>query len=65
MKKWIPAIKEQWMIFLTHAEPYMQTVSTKTVEVYKASKTTITLHVVKVQELGDPYYQVNFGDVTS
>lgn len=65
MKKWIPAIKEQWMIILTHAEPYMRTVSTKTVEVYEASKTTIGVHIVKVQELSDPYYQVNFGGVTS
>ncbi|XP_008798121.2 uncharacterized protein LOC103713104 isoform X1 [Phoenix dactylifera] len=55
--KWIPAIKEQWMIFVTHAEPYRQTVSTKTVEVYEASKTTITMHIVKIQELADPYYQ--------
>ncbi|XP_010929382.1 uncharacterized protein [Elaeis guineensis] len=55
--KWIPAVKQQWMIFLTHAEPYMRTISIKTVEVYEASKSTITPHILKIQELADPYYQ--------
>ncbi|XP_026663655.2 uncharacterized protein LOC103715520 isoform X3 [Phoenix dactylifera] len=55
--KWIPAFKQQWMIFLTHAEPYMRTISIKTVEVYKASKSTIAPHILKIQELADPYYQ--------
>lgn len=65
MKKWIPAIKQQWMIFLTHAEPYMQTISIKIVEVYEASKSTIAPHILKIQELADPYYQVSLAGVTS
>ncbi|WOK96344.1 hypothetical protein Cni_G05051 [Canna indica] len=56
--KWIPAIKEQWVILATNAEPYVQTLSTKTVEVYHTSKDTIATHVVKVQEMADPYVQV-------
>nr|XP_009403038.1 PREDICTED: uncharacterized protein LOC103986684 isoform X2 [Musa acuminata subsp. malaccensis] len=55
--KWIPAIKERWVILATNAEPYVHTLSAKTVEVYHTSKDAIATHVVKVQELGGPYFQ--------
>ncbi|THU48836.1 hypothetical protein C4D60_Mb06t03180 [Musa balbisiana] len=55
--KWIPAIKERWVILATNAEPYVHTLSAKTAEVYHTSKDAIATHVVKGQELGGPYFQ--------
>ncbi|TXG62391.1 hypothetical protein EZV62_013754 [Acer yangbiense] len=55
--KWIPAVKEQWVVFKTNVEPHVQSVKTKTIETYEASKTAITPHVSKAQEFVDPYYQ--------
>lgn len=59
MKKWVPAIKEQWVVIATNIEPRVQTLTTKTVEIYEVSKNVVTPHIVKVQELANPYYQVN------
>ncbi|XP_039052173.1 uncharacterized protein LOC120193809 isoform X3 [Hibiscus syriacus] len=56
-KKWVPAIKDQWVVVTAHAEPHVRSLKTKTVEVYEASKTAVTPHVVKVQEIVDPYFQ--------
>lgn len=58
MKRWVPAVKERWVILVTSAEPYVQQVSTKTMEVYETSKNTIAPHVEKVQKVADPYLQV-------
>ncbi|GMI92395.1 hypothetical protein like AT4G31340 [Hibiscus trionum] len=55
--KWVPGIKDQWVVITTHAEPHVQSVKAKTVEVYEASKTAVTPHIVKVQEIVDPYFQ--------
>ncbi|URE10476.1 DNA repair ATPase-related [Musa troglodytarum] len=55
--KWIPAIKERWVILATNAEPYVHTFSAKAIEVYHTSKDAIATHVVKVQKLGGPYFQ--------
>ncbi|XP_039052172.1 uncharacterized protein LOC120193809 isoform X2 [Hibiscus syriacus] len=55
--KWVPAIKDQWVVVTAHAEPHVRSLKTKTVEVYEASKTAVTPHVVKVQEIVDPYFQ--------
>ncbi|KAF8400207.1 hypothetical protein HHK36_013503 [Tetracentron sinense] len=54
---WIPVLKEQWLTFTTYVEPHVQSLTTKTVEVYEASKTAITPHIVKVKEFSDPYFQ--------
>ncbi|KAJ8480596.1 hypothetical protein OPV22_024323 [Ensete ventricosum] len=56
--KWVPAIKERWVIFVNNAEPYVQIVYTKTVEVYHTSKSTIATYVIEVLELADPYFQL-------
>lgn len=58
MKKWIPAVKEQWSTVKMSAEPHVQLLTTKTVEVYKASKDLVTPHINMIQEVVDPYYQV-------
>ncbi|KAJ7966009.1 Myosin heavy chain-related [Quillaja saponaria] len=55
--KWIPAIKEQWVVVKTNFEPHVQSLTTKTIEVYEASKSAITPHLIRVQESVDPYFQ--------
>lgn len=60
LKKWVPAIKEQWVVITTNIEPHVQTLTTKTVEFYEVSKEAVTPHIIKVQELSDPYIQVRF-----
>lgn len=59
LKKWIPAIKEQWSLLAANSEPYMQIVSAKTAEVYHVSKITAFTYAVKVHTLLDPYLKVN------
>ncbi|KAI3913525.1 hypothetical protein MKW92_030777 [Papaver armeniacum] len=56
-KKLVPALKEQWVTVTTYAEPHVQTLTTKTVEVYESSKKTIAPHVEKAQKIVDPYLQ--------
>ena len=58
VKKWVPAIKEQWVVITTQVKPHVQSLTAKTVEVYEASRTTITPHIIRVQEIADPYFQV-------
>ena len=60
VKKFVPAIKEQWVVIATNVEPHVQTLTAKTVEIYEVSKEAVTPHIVKVQELADPYFQVNY-----
>ncbi|XP_011082110.1 uncharacterized protein LOC105164957 [Sesamum indicum] len=55
--KWIPAIKEQWVVITTNVEPHVQTLTAKTVEIYEVSKNAVTPHIIKWQELADPYLQ--------
>ncbi|XP_027332292.1 uncharacterized protein LOC113847399 isoform X2 [Abrus precatorius] len=55
--KWIPAVKEQWLVAKRSAEPQLQFFTAKTVEVYEASKNAIAPHLNKAQEFVDPYYQ--------
>lgn len=51
-------MKEQWLILVTKVEPHMQSLSAKALEFYKASKTAVMPHVIKVQDFVDPYFQV-------
>ncbi|XP_073262371.1 uncharacterized protein [Populus alba] len=55
--KWVPAIKEQWVVITTQVKPHVQSLTAKTVEIYEASKTTVTPHIIRVQEIADPYFQ--------
>ncbi|KAJ7958615.1 Myosin heavy chain-like protein [Quillaja saponaria] len=55
--KWIPAVKEQWIVVKTKVEPHVQLLTTKTIEVYEASKSSISPHFIRVQESVDPYFQ--------
>ncbi|CAK7354310.1 unnamed protein product [Dovyalis caffra] len=55
--KWVPAIKEQWVVITTQVEPHVQSLTAKTVEIYEASKTKITPHIIRIQEIVDPYFQ--------
>ncbi|KAF4366274.1 hypothetical protein G4B88_030452 [Cannabis sativa] len=56
-KKVIPSIKEQWLVIRSSAEPHLQLLSSKTIEVYEISKSTLAPHVLKAQEFVDPYFQ--------
>ncbi|CAN6721340.1 unnamed protein product [Malus baccata var. baccata] len=55
--KWVPAIKEQWVVVKDTVEPHVKSLSAKTIEVYEVSKTTLAPHVLKAQEVVDPYFQ--------
>ena len=55
LQKYIPAIKET---VATHVEPHVRTLSIKAKEAYHASKSAVSPHIVTVQEIVDPYYQV-------
>ncbi|KZV19799.1 DNA repair ATPase-related family protein [Dorcoceras hygrometricum] len=55
--KWVPAIKEQWVVISTNAEPHVKSLSEKTIELYESSKVAVTPHIIKVQELTNPYFQ--------
>jgi myosin heavy subunit len=55
--KWIPVIKEKWVTMKTNAEPYVQKVSAKSIELYQASKDVVLPHVVKAHKIADPYFQ--------
>ncbi|GMY17668.1 huntingtin-interacting protein 1-related protein-like [Fagus crenata] len=55
--KWIPTIKEQWVVVKMNVEPHVQSLSKKTIEVYEASKSAVTPHVERVHEFIDPHFQ--------
>ncbi|WCJ30552.1 DNA repair ATPase-related [Euphorbia peplus] len=55
--KYIPAVKEQWLLIATRVEPHVQSLTARTVEIYETSKTTVTPHIIKAQETVDPYFQ--------
>ncbi|PIN09478.1 hypothetical protein CDL12_17939 [Handroanthus impetiginosus] len=64
--KWVPAIKERWVVITTNVEPHVKLLTAKTVEIYEVSKNAVTPHIIKVQELADPYFQhLTFHDFLS
>ncbi|KAG6500746.1 hypothetical protein ZIOFF_040596 [Zingiber officinale] len=57
-KNWAaPYIKmvKIWALLAANAEPYVQTLSTKTTKVYHVSKNTASTYAVKAHKLLDPY----------
>lgn len=58
LKKWMPTVKEQWVVLVTNVQPHVQSLKTKSIEAYEASRIAVTPHIVKVQEVVDPYFQV-------
>uniref|UniRef100_A0A0E0CEG7 Uncharacterized protein n=1 Tax=Oryza meridionalis TaxID=40149 RepID=A0A0E0CEG7_9ORYZ len=54
--KWVP-VKEKLVVLKKNTEPYVQKVSSKSVEVYEASRDAVKPHVAKVKEFADPYFQ--------
>lgn len=58
MKEWIPAAKEQLITLKSNAKPYMQKLSTKTFELYEASRRTSAPHIAKSQKVAYAYFQV-------
>jgi uncharacterized membrane protein required for colicin V production len=57
LKKLVP-VKEKLAMLKKNAEPYLEKVSTKSVEAYEASRDAVTPHVVKLKAFSDPYFQV-------
>jgi len=58
LKKWMPVAKEKWATLKKNAEPYVQMVSEKSVEVYQTSSDFIRPHLVNAHQVADPYLQV-------
>ncbi|EHA8589815.1 myosin-3-like [Cocos nucifera] len=61
-QKWVEphmetARTEQWVTLITYIGPHVQMVSAKAIEAYRLCTNTVTLHVVRVKELADPYFQ--------
>ncbi|KAJ4959538.1 hypothetical protein NE237_026649 [Protea cynaroides] len=55
--RWIPTLKERWLIITAYLEPYSQLVTKRSIELYETSKSAIAPYVVKVQEFTDPFFQ--------
>ncbi|CAN1236178.1 hypothetical protein LINGRAPRIM_LOCUS1651 [Linum grandiflorum] len=55
--KWIPTAKEKLVVVTTQVEPHVRSLTAKTVDFYDTSKTAIEVHVIRVQEIVDPYFQ--------
>ncbi|RAL52976.1 hypothetical protein DM860_007744 [Cuscuta australis] len=55
--KWVPPVKEQMLLFIAYVEPHLHTLKAKTFEMYATSKNSVMPHVLKVQEIADPYFQ--------
>uniref|UniRef100_A0A166J864 Uncharacterized protein n=1 Tax=Daucus carota subsp. sativus TaxID=79200 RepID=A0A166J864_DAUCS len=55
--KWIPSVKDQWFVIKSKAEPHVQSFTTKFIEVYETSKTAVSPHAIKAQEVVNSYYQ--------
>ncbi|KAI4377588.1 hypothetical protein MLD38_015188 [Melastoma candidum] len=55
--EYIPAIKEQSLAVKASLEPHVKSLTVKAVEIYETSRTAIGPHIIKLQEVADPYYQ--------
>ncbi|KAK4401077.1 hypothetical protein Sango_1213800 [Sesamum angolense] len=55
--KWVPVIKEKWVVVSSNVEPHVRTLSARTIEIYESSKSTVTPHIIRVGEFLDPYFQ--------
>lgn len=55
--EWIPAAKEQLIIFKLNAKPCLHRASSHAFELYEASKRTISPQIVKLQEVAYLYIQ--------
>lgn len=58
MKKLIPVVQEKWVVLKINTQPYIQLVSSKSVELYETAKIATAPHITKFQEVSAPYVQV-------
>ncbi|XP_022976071.1 uncharacterized protein LOC111476583 [Cucurbita maxima] len=54
--KYIPAVKERWLVVKTNFKPHVETLTMKTEEFYQTSKSVITPYAIKSKEAIGPYY---------
>ncbi|XVF19009.1 hypothetical protein REPUB_Repub11eG0074000 [Reevesia pubescens] len=54
---WIPKMKKEWSNFINYLEPHLQSLVSKAIEVYNASKNSLTPHLAKARMSTDPYIQ--------
>ncbi|KAF3339222.1 hypothetical protein FCM35_KLT16693 [Carex littledalei] len=55
--KWIPVAQEKWVVLKANTEPYIQLVSSKSVEMYKTAKIATAPHFTKFQQVTAPQVQ--------
>ncbi|KAK9683942.1 hypothetical protein RND81_10G176700 [Saponaria officinalis] len=55
--KLVPAMKEQWITVTEYVEPHVQSLTAKTANAFESSKAAVKPHIIRVQNLADPYYQ--------
>ncbi|XP_078150539.1 uncharacterized protein LOC144545845 [Carex rostrata] len=55
--KWIPVALKKWVVLKANTEPYIQLVSSKSVELYKTAKIATAPHFTKFQEVTAPQVQ--------
>ncbi|XP_047327375.1 uncharacterized protein LOC124931032 [Impatiens glandulifera] len=55
--QWIPVAKEQCIVFVESIKPHLHSLNAKTDEIYEITKITLTPHIIKAQEIVDPYYK--------
>ncbi|CAN1345335.1 hypothetical protein LINPERPRIM_LOCUS40340 [Linum perenne] len=53
----LETVKTSLVVVTTRVEPHVRSVTAKTVEFYVTSKTAINAHLIRVQEIVDPYFQ--------
>ncbi|XWS28134.1 hypothetical protein CRYUN_Cryun25bG0039500 [Craigia yunnanensis] len=54
---WMPMMKEEWSNFMNYLELHLQSLLSKTIEVYDASKNSLMPHLIKACTLTYPYIQ--------
>ncbi|KAI4380207.1 hypothetical protein MLD38_006425 [Melastoma candidum] len=55
--EYIPAIMEQLLALKASSEPHVKSLTVKAVGIYETSRTAIGPHIIKLQEVADPFYR--------
>lgn len=55
VQKWIPSLREQMLTHKTSADPYIQSVTARTLEAFETSKSVVIPYIIQVREKTAPY----------